>query len=118
MQEHREIAEMAEGPARVSGQIVHFKLVKFVEMNRDHREVEENPDLGYLVFNDFCREFGRRAFVDSDSYTFESDVIDHIEAHHPNLMPFVLQTKGLYIDGSWVEIEGDRNTGGEAPVVH
>jgi hypothetical protein len=91
----------------IQSKLVHVHFVRFVEVNWAGKELHDDhpAPLGYLAFNGDCREFGHCSFQGSDDYTIESDVVDRIQEHHPNLYRSMLEMRGYYLGGTWYALD-------------
>jgi hypothetical protein len=81
---------------------VHVEFKRFVDA--DHSG-NERPDgearSGYLIYNAHRQDFGFGSFRSSDDYTIDADVLDFVKQRHPDFVPYIASTDGVYIDGTW-----------------
>lgn len=87
---------------------VHVEFKRFVDADHAGNEYPRGETKnGYLIYNAHRQDFGFGSFRTSDDYTIDADVIDFVKTRHPDFVPYIQSTDGLYINGEWHVVNDD-----------
>lgn len=95
-------------PEALLDNFVHVEFKRFLDADHDGNERPQGEVRnGYLIYNAHRQDFGFGSFRTSDDYTIDADVLDFVEQRHPDFIPYIAATSGLYIDGEWHVVNAD-----------